>query len=325
MKSQIFQKRDRQVIERFMQFRKAQPQRIEQKLNLSWSNWGFGIEPLPKSISRLAKYGVRYVELHGNRYGPDLGYKTAEVRKILDDHGVKVSGVCGMVSPQCELSSNKPHITQRSIDYFRRNIELCAELGGSYLLFAPGAVGRPKPYDENEFHRAADAIRILGDAFYNAGVRAAIEPVRAAEVSFCYTFAEAKRLIDTVNHPGVQHIAGDVYHMQVEESHISGTLLEYGRLMTNLHMADSNRQALGSGFLDLDLVLMALYVTDYNNPKCFCSAEPLGPGGDPYPQMWGSPDAELLDRLVERTAQTFYEREQAILESPPEELRRWQE
>lgn len=322
MKPQNFQARDREVVEQFIEFRRNNPQ-VEPLLNLSWSNWGFGIEPFEQSVARLARYGVRYVELHGNRYGPDLGYKTKELKKVLADHGVRVSGVCGMVSPACELSSNKPHITQRSIDYFRRNIEMCAELGGSYLLFSPGAVGRPEPYDDREFHRAAEAIRILGDDFQSSSVRAAIEPVRAAEVSFCHTCKEAKMLLDMVNHPGVRHLAGDVYHMYTEEDHVSGAILEYGQLMTNLHLADSNRRALGAGSLDLDLILMALYLVGYNNEKCFCSAEPLGPGGDPYPQMFGNPPPEVLDPLVEQTARYFYEREQEILSIDPEELIRW--
>ena len=138
MNLQNFQKKDREVIQKFLEWRKSNPN-PEHRLNLSWSNWGFGIEPLEVSAARLAKYNIHYIELHGNRYGPDLGYKTKETKKILDDHGINVAGLCGMVSPESELSSNKPHITQRSIDYFRRNIEMCAELGGSYILFTPGA------------------------------------------------------------------------------------------------------------------------------------------------------------------------------------------
>ena len=130
MKPQNFQLKDNKVIEQFIEFRKNNLS-IKPKLNLSWSNWSFGIEPFEQSIARLAKYNVKFIELHGNRYGPDLGYKTDEIRQILDDYGVKVSGVCGMISPESELSSNKPHITQRSIDYFRRNIEMCMEFDGS--------------------------------------------------------------------------------------------------------------------------------------------------------------------------------------------------
>lgn len=321
MKLQNFQQKDREVIQKFLEWRKKNPN-LEHRLNLSWSNWGFGIEPLEISATRLAKYNIHYIELHGNRYGPDLGYKTTETKKILDDHGIKVAGVCGMVSPESELSSNKPHITQRCIDYFRRNIEMCAELGGSYILFTPGAVGRPEKYDDQEMYRASEAIRILGDDFVKHSVRAGIEPVRAAEVSFCHTFAEAKQLIEMVAHPGVKHIAGDLYHMLVGEEHISATIIEYGDYLTNLHMADTTRMALGKGCLDLDLVLMALYVIGYNNDKCFCSPEPLGPGGDPYPQMYGRPDPEVLDKLVEQTASTFYEREEEILSAWDDELMR---
>jgi D-psicose/D-tagatose/L-ribulose 3-epimerase len=321
MQLQRFQQKDREVVHRFLQFRKETP-KPETRLKLSWSNWGFGIEPLQASAARLARNNIRYIELHGNRYGPDLGYKTQETKRILDDHGIQVAGVCGMVSPQCELSSNKPHITQRSIDYFRRNIDMCAELGGSYILFAPGAVGRPQKYDDNEFFRAAEALRILGDYFLSHGVRAAIEPVRAAETSFCHTFAEAKRLIDTVAHPGVQHIGGDLYHMLVGEEHIASTILEYGPMLINLHLADSNRGALGTGMLDLDLVLMALYVVGYHRDLRYCTPEPLGPGGDPYPAMWGSPDPEALEQLVHQTAACFYRREQEIFSADESELMR---
>lgn len=321
MKLQNFQIKDNQVIEKFIEYRKKNP-KVENRLNLSWSNWGFGIEPFEKSIARLAKYHVPYIELHGNRYGPDLGYETKETKKTLDDYGIKVSGVCGMISPESELSSNKPHITQRAIDYFRRNIEMCAEFEGSYLLFGAGAVGRPTPYDDQEFHRAANAMRILGDDFQAAGIRGAIEPIRSAEVSFCHTFEDAKQLIGEIDHPGVNHIAGDIYHMYTEESHTATTIIEYGDMLTNLHMADSNRRALGLGSMDLDLIIMALYVIGYNNDQCFCSAEPLGPGGDPYPQMFGDPSPELLDRMVEQTSRYFYEREEQILSADPDELRR---
>jgi sugar phosphate isomerase/epimerase len=93
--------------------------------------------------------------------------------------------------------------------------------------------------------------------------------------------------------------------------------------MTNLHMADSNRRALGCGSMDLDLIIMALYVVGYNNDRCYCSAEPLGPGGDPYPQMFGNPAPEILDPLVEQTARYFYEREEQLLSVDAEELKRW--
>jgi len=320
MKLQNFQKKDNLVIQKFIEARKKNNWKT--RLNLSWSNWGFGIEPFETSCARLAKHKIHFIELHGNKYGPDLGYKAKEILPILKDYDIEVGGICGMVSPESELSSNKPHITQRSIDYFRRHIEFCVEMGGKYILFAPGAVGRPQKYDDSEFYRAGDAIRILAGDFLQHGIRAALEPVRAAEVSLCHTFREAKELIDYINHPGIKYIGGDLYHMLVGEDHLGTTIIEYGDLLTNLHTADTQRGALGTGFLDVDLVIMALYAIGYNNPSCFITPEPLGPGGDPYPAMWGRPDPKTLDELVRQTAAYFYEREEEILSVKDEELLR---
>ena len=65
------------------------------------------VEPLADSAARLQKNGIQFIELHGNHYGPDLGYKVAETKKILGDHGIKAGGICGMFSADNDLSSNR--------------------------------------------------------------------------------------------------------------------------------------------------------------------------------------------------------------------------
>ena len=100
--------------------------------------------------------------------------------------------------------------------------------------------------------------------------------------------------------------------MQVEESHIADTVWNSGQTLTNLHLADSNRGALGDGSLDVDTIIMALYLVGFNTGKCFATAEPLGPGGDLYPAMYGKPDPSFLDTLVETTVSTWREREEAV-------------
>ena len=309
MKPQNFELKNIAIKERFDQLKQQNPERFKTRLNLSWSNWGFGMEPLVKSVQRLSRAEVKYIELHGNHYGDDLGYRPSEVRSILSDHGVEVGGVCGMFSAENDLSSNGGASRQRAVDYLKRTIPFTAEVGGSYILVVPGAVGRPQAYDQSEFDRSSQTLRLVADLFVEHKIKAAIEPIRSAEVSFCHTIADAARYIELVDHPGVKHINGDVYHMQSEESHIGTSIVDAGDRLTNLHMADSNRCALGDGSLDLDTLIMALYVIGYNRPGCYVTPEPLGPGGDPYPAMHGKPDAELLDQLVNSTAKYFRERE----------------
>lgn len=115
-----------------------------------------------------------------------------------------------------------------------------------------------------------------------------------------------------MGHQGVKHINGDVYHMQSEESNIAEALLEAGDMLINLHLADSNRSALGEGSLDVDGILMALYILEYTDGRRFVTPEPLGPGGDPYPAMFGKPDAALLDKLVSDTVGYWRQRENEV-------------
>ena len=313
MKKQNYEAKTEKIRAAFLDLKKKNPEKLKTRLNLSWSNWGFGMEPLSDSAARLAKSGIKFIELHGNHYGPDLGYKVSETKKILGDHGVETAGICGMFSPDNDLSSNRGIQRQAAVDYLKRELEFTKEMGGSYILVVPGAVGRPNAYDKSEFERSANTLRLVADLFVKNKIKAAIEPIRAAEVSFCHTIADAQKYILAVGHPGISHINGDVYHMQSGESHIADALLDAGGQLLNLHMADSNRCALGEGAMDLDAIIMALYLIGFNAKGHYVTPEPLGPGGDPYPAMHGKPDKKLLDKMVSQTARYFREREEALL------------
>lgn len=314
MREQNFVLKNDKIRSAFEQLKREHPDRLRNRLNLSWSNWGFGMESLANSAARLARAGVTFIELHGNQYGDDLGYKVDDTRKVLVDHGLTVAGLCGMFTPDNDLSSNRATVRQEAIDYLKRVVPFAAAVGAGYVLTVPGAVGRPAACDDTEFERSVETLRRVADLFVQHKVKAAVEPIRSDEVSLCHTIADAKRYIQAVDHPGVKHINGDVYHMQTEESHIPTAVLEAGDMLTNLHVADSNRRALGDGSLDLDTLIMALYVIGYNRPGCFVTPEPLGPGGDPYPAMHGKPDGETLDRLVTQTVTYFRERESCVVE-----------
>lgn len=313
MSIQNYELKNVKIRQAFEDLKKNNPEKLQKRLNLSWSNWGFGIESLSDTAVRLQKSGIKFIELHGNHYGDDLGYKVDETLKILSDCDIKVAGICGMYSEDNDFSSNRSIQRQAAIDYTKREIEFTSKVGGRYILVVPGACGRPVAYDNTEFERSVETLGIVADMFVKYNIKAAIEPIRAAEVSFIHTVAEAKNYINAVNHPGIQHINGDVYHMQVGESHIGEALIDAGEQLVNLHMADSNRCALGEGSLDLDTIIMSLYLIGYNREGRFVTPEPLGPGGAPYPAMYGKSDKALLDKLVMQTAKYFREREETLL------------
>ena len=275
------------------------------RLALSWSKWGFGREPLERSLRRLAGAGLAHIELHGNHYTPDLGYRPETVRRRLADAGVRVAGLCGMFSVENDLSSTSAVSRQRALDYIRRELDFGHAVGATYLLVVPGAVGRNVPYDAYEFERSADTLRLAGDAFVQSGIR-------SDEVSFCHTCADAVRYIRAVGHPGIRHLNGDLYHMLHHEDDPAAAIVEYGPLMTNLHMADTNRKTLVTGVYDFDAVIAALYLAGCQANGCFCTCEPLGPGGDVYRAMHGVTPAKELDAMVTRSAAHWRQRENRV-------------
>jgi len=315
MQPQNFEKKNDKIRQAFNELKKQHPDQFQQRIQLSWSNWGFGMESLADSAARLQQAGLEYIELHGNHYGPHLGYKVDDTLRILGDHNLKVAGICGMFSVDNDLSSNRPIHRQAAIDYISRELEFAEAVGAAYMLVVPGAVGRPESYDDMEFARSVETLQLVADLFTKHHVKAAIEPIRSAEVSLVHTVADTKAYIQAVNHQGVAHINGDVYHMQSEESHIGEAVLDAGDMLVNLHLADSNRCALGEGSLDVDTLIMTLYLIGYNQEGRFATPEPLGPGGAPYPAMYGKPQQDVLDKLVQQTVTYFREREEILRES----------
>ena len=102
-KLQGYEQKNLEIRQAYLKLKAANPRQLGARLNLSWSNWGFGMEKLEDSAARLGKNGIRFMELHGNLYGPDLGYQSREARKILrnnlffDEHKTPSSMHCNVI------------------------------------------------------------------------------------------------------------------------------------------------------------------------------------------------------------------------------------
>ncbi len=313
---QNWQRRSDEIREAYLVARKADPARFERKIDLSWSVWMFGLEDIGASLDRLARNGIGFVELKGDRWTADSGIPMDKLRAELAASGIRVSGACGMFSGDNDLSSPSVYSRQNAIDYVRRELETLAGLSASYLIVVPSAVGRPLAVDGSELARSAEALRKCGPDFARTGIKAAVEPIRAAEVSLVHSVSDALRYLEKVDHPAIGHINGDTYHMSLEEAHVGRAILGAGARLANLHLADTNRDALGTGSLDLDTVIMAAYLAGMNESGRFLTPEPLGPFPDPYVLSTSPCNVSVMDALVASTVSCFREREAAVRALP---------
>lgn len=307
MKPQNFVVINREIERRFVEEKKKNPDRFERKLSLSWSIWMFGTEPIEDSLRRLQNNGLEYVEIKG-----DTSIPRERMKHALVSFGLKVSGACGMFSPERDLSSLSPDYQKNAIDYIREVSRYVSDIGGTYMIVVPGAVGRPKAVDNFEMERSAAALKKCAIIFEETGVKPAIEPIRSAEVSIVHTIDEALEYLRFVNEPSIGFVNGDIYHMLNGERHVGEAILKCGEKLLNLHIADSNRDAPGKGQIDIDTAIMAAYLVGMNREGRFITFEPLGPYPDPYVLSTGPCDVDLMDRLVRESVDYFREREEVV-------------
>ncbi len=307
MKRQNFEIENDRIRELFLKEKHREPERFARRIDLSWSVWMFGLEPIENSMERLKRNGLSFLELKG-----DISMEVEKVRLAIDRYDMAISGVCGLFSPDRDLSSPDAEISGRAIEYILREIEFISKLGGKYMIIVPGAVGRPKAIDSQELERSAKNLKTCAKAFSAARVAAAIEPIRSAEVSIVHTVGEAIDYIASIDEPAIAHLNGDIYHMLNGERHIGLAILECGDRLMNLHIADSNRDAPGKGMIDIDMVIMASYLVGMNRPGRFLTFEPLGPYPDPYVLSTQPCNIDVMERLVSDSVSYFREREEIV-------------
>ncbi|HEY8541544.1 MAG TPA: sugar phosphate isomerase/epimerase family protein [Pseudothermotoga sp.] len=314
MRLQNFQLKKLEMVKKFLEFKTKYPEKMVRRFDLSWSVWMFGRESLEKSLYRLKSNGINFVELKGDSYSDEISPKVDRVRETLKAVDVKVSGVCGLYSQNNDLSSSNPYIRQNAIDYVKRQINFAESVGGRYLIVVPSAVGKTKPEDDYDLSRSVETLRICAKYFERSTVKAAIEPIRSAEVSLIHTVDQAISYIKAVDHPAIYYINGDIYHMLCEENDIASAIIKCSDRLINLHIADSNRDGPGKGMIDLDLVIMAAYLVGMNQEGRFITFEPLGPYADPYVLANSSPDESVMNNLVRESVTYFRQREEAVRE-----------
>ena len=101
-----------------------------------------------RQCALAAGLGYRGLELAPFTFGDDAwrmpAAKRAEIRKVCADSGLEVSGLHWLLAAPAGLSITSADRTvwQQSVDVLRASVELCAELGGGYLVHGSPAQRR---------------------------------------------------------------------------------------------------------------------------------------------------------------------------------------
>jgi len=185
-------------------------------------------------------------------------------RRIAEDAGVAISGLHWLlVAPSgLSITSADAALHERTIDAMERLVELCAAMGGRYLVHG-SPQQRALPAGEPRGAARARALECFARAARRAeacGVTYCIEPLAPRETDFINTVAEAVALVDEIGSPALRTMIDCSAAGQAESEAVDALM---ARWMPSGHIAhvqvnDPNRRGPGQGALPFAPIVATL-------------------------------------------------------------------
>ncbi len=257
--------------------------------------WIYGEAPLAETLARIAAAGCDGVELPGE---PDL-LRTSEVRALLARHRlapVALTASCKAPDTRRDLAHPDPAIRADAVAYVVRCLTFAAATGVPVVQMLPSGETRLAPLArrEDEWRWSVEAMRLAAREAERLGVRLAVEPLNRYEAYLVTSAEAALTYLDAVGSPQVG-LTLDLFHANIEEPTIPSAIRAAGSRLWHVHLADTNREGLGRGHLDLDACAAALRDVGYDGPLVL---EVLAPGPDPFRPIKDARSAPILDGFL---------------------------
>lgn len=218
-------------------------------------------------LEKVAELGYDGVDLDAEPDKIPMA-KFNEVRGIAESLGLKVPALIlawaeWHAGELRDLCSTDETVRQRTVEYTRKCIDLAATFDDPPLLeidACPPEVEYPKTKTPRQTLRAnfSKSAREICEYASKSNVPIAIEPINRFEgyAGFLNSIVEARSIADEV---GLDlGVLLDFFHVNIEDGPVAETILVAGDKLRHIHLADSNRQAPGTGHIDFVQVVRSL-------------------------------------------------------------------
>ena len=168
--------------------------------------------PFPAQCEYAAKLGYDGVEVAPYTLSEEphrLGAaRIAALRSAAEEAGIAVTGLHWLLLKPAGLSvsTRDDAVRRRTVDVMLALIDLCAELGGRYLVHGSPQQRRVDAGDTREaaLARARDCFAAVAERAAKAGVVYCIEPLAPEATPLINTVEEAARLVAGIGSPAVR-------------------------------------------------------------------------------------------------------------------------
>ncbi len=257
--------------------------------------WIYGEAPLEQTVARIAAAGYDGVELPGE---PEQ-FSRGELRRLLGRHGLAplaLTASCMVPQTRRDLAHPDPAIRKDAVAYVVSCLRFAAEIGAPLIQMLPSGETRLAPIATRaeEWAWSVEAMRQAAREAERQRVRISIEPLNRYEAYLVTTAQEAIAYVDAIASPWVG-VTLDMFHANLEEPDIPKSIRAAGPRLFHVHVADTNRQALGKGHLDLVAVATALREIRY---AAAIVVEVMPPGPDPFRAIKDERSPGILDGYI---------------------------
>jgi len=191
-------------------------------------------------------------------------------RRIAADHGLVISGLHWLLVAPLGLSISSPdaQVSQRTNEAMRRLIDLCAELGGSYLVHGSPAQRNPGPGQSqmDAMARATDAWLKAGEQAGKLGLHYCVEPLSADQTSVLNTVAQGVALVQEAGLPGLKTMLDTCSALRTELMPLPELVDQWwsSGALAHVQLNDANRRGPGQGEYAFGPLLAALQRQGYS-------------------------------------------------------------
>lgn len=219
--------------------------------------WTFGEIGLHEKFKLASELGVEGVELEG-----DLSSSPRLMKELLNKYNLKPLSI----TPKNRNIIAKNDVERgKNINYYLQLIDWAEEIGAPRLTLH-GEVGLIESNDyDGDYNLLTNAATTIVNYAKSKRIDIVFEVLNRYESFQIRTGKEALDLIEIINQDNLKVLL-DTYHMNIEESNPSETIVEVGDKLAVYHVADSNRLGLGSGSIDFEKQFKALRNIGFSGP-----------------------------------------------------------
>jgi D-psicose/D-tagatose/L-ribulose 3-epimerase len=213
-------------------------------------------------LGKLKAAGFDGVEIPLFEGGADH-YKN--IAQELKKQGLAATTVT-VVGPDSNPISADASVRKAAVNRHRWAIEMTAILGGENLCgpyHSPLAVFTGQGPTEDEKKRCVEVLQQSAEFARQHKVMLAIEYLNRFECYFLTTAAQAKELVQRVNHPHFRTMY-DTFHANIEEKNAAQTIKDLYPHFAQVHISESDRGTPGTGMVHWDETFRALKDVKYD-------------------------------------------------------------